>query len=381
MSHKKNVLLLKVASRSPGGVNSRSKAMLSYLSEYFDITVFSIGGFTALVKLLAVNPIDAILRVVSFITYLRRFDVVISFSLLPNLISSLVSRYSILSLTGSPFFDLDHTFLARLYWSFILQPISCFLADAIVPTSPSVLPPYISISPYLRSKVQLIYGFIDTQGIDKSLASNLRDSVKPDFPYVLFLGSLSRQKGILQLIKIFSLTKLVKPSSDLRLIVCGDGPMLDMCLSQCTALGLQASSTYHSLSTSYDVFFTTETESPYHYIANSRLVVCPSYYEGLSNTMLESLYLKKPVLAAYNPSTLYLQELLLSNSSVDPKSYRSLLHLLPFPSKNNYLHWSSAIVDMSAISFRPSDQYMENFLELSASINVLKWKKLIDSID
>jgi len=381
MKHKKNVLFLKVASTSPGGVNSRSNAMLSYLSEYYHITVCSIGGIRSPKSFLAVNPIDAFFRAISFVSYLRRFDVVVSFSLIPNLISSLVSTSSILSLTGSPFFTLDHTFLARLYWSFILEPISCFLADAIVPTSPSVLPPYISIFPYLRSKVQFIYGFIDTQGIDKSLASGLSEPLDLDFPYILFLGTLSKQKGILQLIEIFALMRNVEPSSDLKLIVCGDGPMLEMCLAQCAALDLQVSSHHHSLRSSYDVFFAAETENPYHYIVNSRLVVCPFYYEGLSNTMLESLYLKRPVLAAYNPSTIYLQEFLLCNTSVDSMSDGSLLHLLPFPTRKNYLQWTTALVALAATTFRPTDQYMDNILQFSASYNVLKWKTLIDSID
>lgn len=354
--------------------------MDTYLSRYFNVTLCPIGCFGSLAASLAINPINAFLRGVSFIAYLRQFDVVISFSLLPNLISSLASRYSIISLTGSPFFALDHSFLARLYWSFILQPISCLMADAIVPTSPSVHSPYLKFFPFLRSKVQLIHGFIDTHRIDECLASGAVDFVNLDFPYILFLANLSRQKGILHLIKIFSLIKLFDPSSDLKLIVCGDGPMLDRCLAQCTTLDLKVSFSPQTVRSSFDVFFATGVLMPYHYIAQSQLVVCPFYFEGLSNTILESLYLKKPVLAAYNSSTVYLQQLFSRNSSDDLKYGGSPLNLLPFPSKKNYFYWASALVALTRKSFRPPDKYMDTIMELSASVNIHKWKQVIDLI-
>ena len=354
--------------------------MNSYLSKFFDVTLCSIGRSGDFGLCLSTNPRYTIRRGISFIAYLRKFDAVISFSLLPNLISALVSRYSILSLTGSPFFTLDNSLLARIYWTFVLQPISCLFADAIVPTSPSVIPPYIDIFPSLRSKVHSIYGFIDTHRIDKCLDSVSLDSIDLNFPYILFLANLSRQKGILELIKIFALIKHADPSLDTKLIVCGNGPMLDRCLAQCTALGLQVPFPHQSLVDPFDVFFATKPQSPYHFIANSRVVVCPYYYEGLSNTMLESLYLKKPVLAAYNRSTAYLQELLLRNSPDDSLPAESPLYLLPFPSKKNYHHWASALKDLADKPFAPARQCIDNSLELSASINVLKWKALIDSI-
>lgn len=379
MKSSKRILLFKLASSAPGGVNTRFLAMDTYLKRHYEVGHLNLSP---------VRPIDTLLHPLQFlrtarklVLTLRSYDIVISFSLIPNLVSSLLSRRSVLSLTGSPYYNLDSSLFARLYWSFLLQPLSCILATAIVPTSPSVFPPYLLSLPFLKKKTHPLYGFLDYMRIDTWSSSTSIHQPNPQPKYFLFMGSLTHQKGILELIPVFATFKKTSPLSTIQLWVCGDGPLLQALLSTCREYSLGvAFFSEGSPPPNSDVILELNTHDPYQRIAESLGVVCPFYFEGLSNTILESLYLNKPVLASLSSSSLFLQETLAAHISADDLFATSLLRLLPHPSSYNILEWATALQEFCVDSFNPVETPITFLSQFSASANTLKWQNLLDSI-
>ena len=374
---RRRILLLTIASSSAGGVNTRVQAMSSYLSRFYVVHTLRIR-FPSLVDA-ARTPFLAFAASFQFINCLRSYDVVISFSNLPNLIASLFAKRSILSVTGSCYHSLDTTILSRFYWSCLLQPLSFVLSDAIVPASPAVLPCYAGFLPFFRTRVCSINGFVDHERIDLSVSSSLGSDAL-DFPYILFLGALTNQKGILELLSVFSLLRKSCPTSPLKLFVCGDGPLLGALISKCQSESLSLSFFDNQTLPQSDVIVDTNPACPYSLISNSCIVACPFYYEGLSNTILESLYLGKPVLASSNPSSQFIRQSLLSLIGKDSLS-PSLIRLLPHPSINNYQVWSDELLKAHSSENVCDAPALDAFnLTFSASSNVSKWAGLIEAL-
>lgn len=96
------------------------------------------------------------------------------------------------------------------------------------------------------------------------------------FGYILYVGSVNPLKGIYELIRAFQMLK--KKHVGLKLVMVGPGPR----------------------GVSYDpdviVLRGAGRENVYTYIENARVVVLPSYSEGLPRVALEALYLKKPLI-------------------------------------------------------------------------------------
>ena len=380
MNSPKRILLLYLASQSPGGVNTRLRAMASHLSPYYDLSQRPLHIPPGFLLTLFTSPLASFRRLNLFISFIRSFDAVISFSLLPNLISSLISRRSILSITGSAFYSLDTAILSRAYWTFFLQPISLLLADAIVPVSPAVTSPFHLLLPFLKRKVYPIYGFLDCAHIEDVISRPPLAHSYPAFPYFLFLGSLTRQKGILELIQIYSLFKRLYPSSLHKLLVCGDGPLLETSIQKCRELSLTSSFLHSSTTDDSEVIYELNSSNSYRRILSSSAVVCPYSFEGLSNTILESVYLQKPVLASSNPSTTYIQKTLSMTMSKTQSVDDNLLRLLPHPSNSHIHQWANAL-DMS-LSCRFTNNATRDPVRFifSASSNLVHWRRLIDSL-
>ena len=105
-----------------------------------------------------------------------------------------------------------------------------------------------------------------------------------NFEYFLYFGRLSREKGIINLIKCFS------KSRGNKLIICGDGPLkeeieqtiLNCKLNNVVYVGFKTGNELNSI------------------IANSKCVIIPSeWYENSPYSGLEAMYFKKPLIVSY----------------------------------------------------------------------------------
>lgn len=106
-----------------------------------------------------------------------------------------------------------------------------------------------------------------------------------DLPMVCAVGRLAREKGFERLIVIHK--RLVEQGIAHRLVIVGDGP--DREYIQRTVAAVDAEDS---------VILAGYQANPYAYMKRSRILVCPSYTEGLSMTALEALCLGVPVVAA-----------------------------------------------------------------------------------
>lgn len=115
--------------------------------------------------------------------------------------------------------------------------------------------------------------------------SQQKAELPTDAPLVCAVGRLSYEKGFERLIVIHR--RLVEAGLRHYLVLVGDGPDRDYIRRTVAALDAQDS-----------VILAGYQSNPYPYIAASRLLVCPSFTEGLPVVGMEALCLGVPVVAA-----------------------------------------------------------------------------------
>ncbi len=107
-------------------------------------------------------------------------------------------------------------------------------------------------------------------------------NINIDKKFILNISRLAKHKGQIDLIKAF---EIIHKNIEHDLIILGDGAIKEELKNLIDELNL--SDRVHLLG----------TKNPYLYIAKCDLFVFPSYYEGFSNTILEVMSMKKPIVA------------------------------------------------------------------------------------
>lgn len=372
---KKQIILLTLYPNSPGGVDTRAQAMSKYLSALHNVIIVRLKPPKKKLIIRLNWILEALYACLHLIRLLRDADVVISLGSIPNLLGASIARKSIVCITGSSFFSYESSLIARIYWTFILEPIYALMSTAIVPASPASLQPLLGGIMSVQGKVSEIYGFIDTQKIDSILSPGANSEILDVSGYFVFVGSLSHQKGIQELIKIYaSLLYLNIP-----LVICGDGPLFDDCFVQCQRLSIEVLTRLSDIShrpCKSCIVFLGSVSNPIEIITNSKLLLCPYYWEGLSNTMLEGLYLNKPIIASTNPASLFLlSQLEKYDIAYGHNNWK--LSLLDHPtSLKQRNQWCEKIKDYTFLDPICSSRgfVYDNF---SAEKNIFKWNSLI----
>ena len=133
-----------------------------------------------------------------------------------------------------------------------------------------------------------------------------------------FIGNLfSKGKGIEQLIYAYLKIRINIPNS--QLIIVGDGPDKDFLHSLVTSLHLEN-----------NIIFTGYQKNVKKYIEKCSLIVLPSLHEGLSNVLLEAIYLDIPVIGSNvggNPEILKYEDLMFDPTDNDKLCEKILLIL------------------------------------------------------
>ena len=106
-------------------------------------------------------------------------------------------------------------------------------------------------------------------------------------PYCIgYIGRLSREKGVLQFVQ--ALPAILSDRKDLRVLIGGDGPLKEL---------IEASLQEQGVSARVDLPGWISHDDLPGYLNQLRLLVLPSYTEGLPNIMLEAMACGTPVLA------------------------------------------------------------------------------------
>lgn len=142
-------------------------------------------------------------------------------------------------------------------------------------------------TPFMADKdIRVIYN-----GLDTSLIDSDREPLLPEKPaefLVSAMGILTKRKGFDFLIRSFARFLSANPSSDAALIIIGKGPKQEELQSLATELGI-----------SEKVVFTGFLDKPFAWLKQSDVFALTSTNEGISNALLEAMYLHNAPVSTY----------------------------------------------------------------------------------
>jgi len=157
-------------------------------------------------------------------------------------------------------------------------------SDVIIAQTPEMKDEIVKYHAVDETKVEVLINPIDTNFIDSKL-ENISNPFNEKNINVVAAGRLTRQKGFDVLIKAFS--EVVKHDDRFKLYIIGaDDGESKLLNGLCEVLNLED-----------HVKFLGFKKNPYLYFFYSDLYVLSSRWEGLPNTVLENLYINKPVVA------------------------------------------------------------------------------------
>ncbi len=104
----------------------------------------------------------------------------------------------------------------------------------------------------------------------------------------LFVGRVTKDKGVFELIKAFRMIKQEEENAEVSLELLGN--------VECDCIDIVNQSMTDGLLVSYGMH-----NNVHDYIKKSHAVVLPSYHEGMANSLLEAAATGRPILASYIP--------------------------------------------------------------------------------
>lgn len=200
-------------------------------------------------------------------------------SLIPMLILKLLRKKTVLAIAGSSIKDAKFTNDPCLIPIQILSFVNCSLSDFIILHSRNLISGW-DFEKY-RHKILIAHRhFLDfnTFTVTTPLAA------RP--PLIGYIGRLSREKGIQDFTQ--ALAGILSDQQDLRVLIGGDGP-----LREATVTSLQEA----GVTTRVNLLGWVSHDDLPTYLNQLRLLVLPSYTEGLPNIVLEAMACGTPVLA------------------------------------------------------------------------------------
>jgi glycogen synthase len=166
-------------------------------------------------------------------------------------------------------------------------------ADAIIAVSETMKQNVMDLYQIVPEKVQVIYNGVDTRFFcETSRPETLRSyGIDPEKPYILFVGRITRQKGIMHLIRAIS---MVDPG--VQTVLCASAPD-----TREIAQEMETRVKSASQETGREILWISETiplqDLPILY-SHAAVFVCPSVYEPFGIINLEAGACGTPVVAA-----------------------------------------------------------------------------------
>ncbi len=170
--------------------------------------------------------------------------------------------------------------LVRLRIVEMFERFSYFLADELIVYSPSIM----EDAKLLKYRTKIVVAhrhFVDFDVFRSKNNITHRDNV------VGYAGRLTEEKGILNLVK--AIPQILSERNDVQFLILGEGHLEDKIHSFVDTYALQGNVTLTG--------WVPHEELP-EYLTHMKLLVLPSYGEGLPNIMLEAMACGTPVLAS-----------------------------------------------------------------------------------
>lgn len=174
-----------------------------------------------------------------------------------------------------------------------IEQTSFSAADAIIAVSHGMKKDLLKCYPDLdAAKIHVVHNGIDTEAMKKvsSTAALTKYEIELDRPYVLFVGRITRQKGIMHLLRAAE-----ELPAEIGLVLCASSP-------DTKELGAEVAEQIEKLAkTRTGVHWITEQVSRSELIellSNAAVFSCPSIYEPLGIVNLEAMACEVPVVAS-----------------------------------------------------------------------------------
>jgi glycosyltransferase involved in cell wall biosynthesis len=230
-------------------------------------------------------------------------DVSISFLEGADYINILSKRRDkvIISIRGSKLHD--ETIIGNFAWlrNKVLIPFLYRFADTIVTVNQGIIKELTGSFNLKRSKIVHIPNFYDSFEI-RELSEELKSAplarVYRQRPVFVVSGRLAPEKGIQQMIVVFSKLKISHP--DAVLLIIGDGPLLKELLDIATHLGLTCEMSENFISDP-DVLFLGNQPNVFKFFKGASAYLMNSSSEGFPNSLVEAMICGVPVISSDCP--------------------------------------------------------------------------------
>jgi starch synthase len=152
-----------------------------------------------------------------------------------------------------------------------------------------ILDCYPSLDP---SKLHVVYNGIDTKAIAKTENRDalLKHGIDPARPYVLFVGRITRQKGIMHLLRAIE-----QLPDEVAVVLCASSP-------DTPELGQEVAAQIEKLATTRTGVHWIQEQLPrpelIQVLSGATVFACPSIYEPLGIVNLEAMACEVPVVAS-----------------------------------------------------------------------------------
>ncbi len=298
-----------------GGLEKVAIVGAQELSNYFDVTLIVMDTFhidyqydgkmiDLKVSLISRNIFKRLFNIVKSVFKLRKlkkqqcFDLIIShgeLANLPNVFSG--GKNNILAIHENRFAavkDAQGKFVNKII-RYIYSSKNIF---KMVTVSEGIRKSFIEKLNLNVSNITTIYNPNDV-GEFKQLATEKLNKFSSVFNFDVLLtsGRLTLAKGQWFLLRIFKDLKI--NNSDIKLVILGDGEFKEKLIQLSNDLGLKTYSCWSSdeFNDNYDVYFMGFVSNPFKYVAQSKLFIMTSLWEGFGNTIVEAMACGTPVIS------------------------------------------------------------------------------------
>jgi starch synthase len=166
-------------------------------------------------------------------------------------------------------------------------------ADGVVAVSASMRKDVHELYGVPLDRIRVIHNGIDLQEYRPTLnAATLREfGIDPDVPYVLFVGRITRQKGILHLVNAIRYLR-----ADAQVVLCAGAPDTpEIAAEMSDAVERARTESTHTIVWIRDML---SKEKAVHLYSHAAIFVCPSVYEPFGIINLEAMACETPVVAS-----------------------------------------------------------------------------------